>query len=764
MVPSVRALGASLGLLLALSGRAWARPPLPATVTAGQDETCDTLLKRFHWRVSAEELHRLNPLLGKHAGHAIAEGTVLRLRESTDPVAKILAAQEPAETKGPGKVPWRTARPGGSLVDGSKVATEAGGSAEIELKTGVVALGESAMLVTRALAPPKAAWPGGAELQQGRAIVTARSAVALDTPAAKLVIEPGETRVEVDAQGTTRVTVLRGRATATSEGEQRAVEAGTGVVIAEGSPPGTPHALPPPPAWLGATRVTRVALRDLLRAHEIAWTPVEGARRTLATIAGDARFERVLGVRALPGDTSRMRLDDLASGRYFVHLATVDADGLEGRPSDPFELVVVQVRSTRSRAVADGRVLVEVGGKTELSLADDARGLSVRLDGIETTLPTTLADGGIHRVEVRAEGASSDTFVVEVDELRLRLVPGREEVPAEGGTVDLVVRAVDGQGAEHALPTADVTYAGKKVAVSKRGDGTLSCTVAIEPTSARREVSIRAALPGDTSPRAELAIRQAGPLPPRRFEPVSGGLAQIQTGTPGTLSEPLSPFQDALLTIMAGYRSLPTVEVADYALRAAFAPTRRLALDLSVGGASAISPGGKGSGGTSSVGAGGVRVRVHDRDRTSIAVEGTAGASFGASAIEPAGQRFGGAGVLGWRSERTALQTAHGAEVLRRTDGVRAAGRSSVMGLYELRRGIGLSVFGAGLFGKGAHTNGPVAAMAGAGVHVSHAPTFGGLALGIYGQAGLGSAGKDEFGALSVRIALSIALDLERKQ
>src|SRR5690606_20985269 len=101
------------------------------------------------------------------------------------------------------------------------------------------------------------------------------------------------------------------------------VNDGFGTRVLPKKDPEPPRPLPPAPSWQeGPTSFVALGATGTLRG---AWTPVAEAARYRIELAEDARGAAVVQVVDLPETTRAFELREVPPGRYWVHVASVDA-------------------------------------------------------------------------------------------------------------------------------------------------------------------------------------------------------------------------------------------------------------------------------------------------------------------------------------------------------------------------------------------------------------------------------------------------------
>lgn len=263
------------------------------------------------------------------------------------------------------------AKAGGSLVEGTLIATADDGFIALQLKDGTTFalppasnLQLSELRVQEYTGRPRTALT----LQKGRitSLVTPfslpKSQYKVQTPLAIAGVRGTLFRINFDGersfsevlQGTVNV-APEGRASAV---QSRNVHANYGAISTGKTQITTPTPLPAPPQLAASAELEqRLPLRFSLTQSEAAafrvgiFTDVQGLHQVAET----------RGARDNNGDTTQLRIADLADGDYYVHASAINQQGLEGspvvhklrlkaRPFPPFP----QTPGAKVRGAADG--------------------------------------------------------------------------------------------------------------------------------------------------------------------------------------------------------------------------------------------------------------------------------------------------------------------------------------------------------------------------------------------------------------------------
>lgn len=328
--------------------------------TVVEGDTCAAIAERFFGhRRRYDLIHAYNPGMGPPP-HDLAPGTVLRLPRRAQQAedladATVTAVERRVEARPrPVDETWIAARRGLELYRGGRVATQERSAAELTFRdTSVVQLREDTLVIifgpsatTSRRAGMEATLETGAlrarlgELRGGSEGNTLR----VTTASGEATLAGGSAVVGVDASGTSRLSNHSSRASLRgARGGPVAVPPSTGSLVRPGERPTRPRPLPTAPRWTaGATRFLGVTGRggDV----EATWEPVPGASRYRVEIARQPDGRDVVFATEVPSEVRVFSARRLPAGRYFARLATLDAELFESVPSDALALEVVEAR------------------------------------------------------------------------------------------------------------------------------------------------------------------------------------------------------------------------------------------------------------------------------------------------------------------------------------------------------------------------------------------------------------------------------------
>ncbi len=363
-----------LSILFPLSAPA-APELMPYTVQAG--DTCPKIAKTIYGDARRIDLIHQNNSLGPPPHH-LRPGQVLRLppaaHRDAAPDAVLTFVRNQVEAYTPDLHPGHKNDP---LLRGHKVSTLNASSAEItfgdetQLQLGerslVVILGSGSGEVTRHATAEDTTLLRGtlrahlAELAGG----PPKAPVALQTPAGKVKLGPGEAQVHVDERRSTRVAVYRGNSRLHAAGKEITVAAGFGSRADEGKPPMPPHALPPAPSWTQAPPAL-VLLSGEPRTVSAEYAPGGAAAGYHQQVAKDERFNDLVLDLRVDGATTHLDLKAPDQGTYFARVSAIDNDQFEGTAGPVAKLLVSRLAMRPAEPKRRAAVTVPVGVICEL--------------------------------------------------------------------------------------------------------------------------------------------------------------------------------------------------------------------------------------------------------------------------------------------------------------------------------------------------------------------------------------------------------------
>lgn len=369
---------------VSMTTSAWGQvtPPAPDIIEVRvlRGDTCSAIARRLYRNSARTDLiHQNNPWMGPPP-HRLREGTVLRVPRTIPitaaPDATLTGTHNQVEIYAPDP---RRPRGNDPLFRGMRVNTLERSSAEVTFadetqlrlaeQTLVVILGETNTRVRRLATAQDTTLERG-ELVAFLGALAGRRPVPVRTEAARVLLGQGEARVGVDPERRTTVAVYRGRSQVTAPQQVVPVSAGYGLRAERGRPIPRPRPLPLAPVWVRApqtlvlTQGTTATLTGEYGAGvATAPTTPPATAQWHVQVARDERFLETIVDERAPVERVRLEARDAAAGEYFVRVAAIDAENLEG-PAGPVARVrVVPValeasdRPRASRAAPGGRVL-----------------------------------------------------------------------------------------------------------------------------------------------------------------------------------------------------------------------------------------------------------------------------------------------------------------------------------------------------------------------------------------------------------------------
>jgi len=236
---------------------------------------------------------------------------------------------------------WRLLALHDPVIQGSRVRTGPDGSAELSFEdSSSLLLRPNTELTVTTLRSEQAGFIKRFFLDIGRIV---SKAVKRENVSSRLEIETATavagtrgTRfgLTVLEDRTTRAEVQEGAIGVSAMGKEVEVREGEGTVVKQGMQPAAPSRLLPRPAPADLKQSYSAMPITIGLAH------VEGARQHRAALSRDREGRDVAAEQVLaPGEA--FQATDLQDGTYYLHLRSIDEQGLEGLESDP---TVLQVR------------------------------------------------------------------------------------------------------------------------------------------------------------------------------------------------------------------------------------------------------------------------------------------------------------------------------------------------------------------------------------------------------------------------------------
>lgn len=330
-------------------------------------DTCIGIARRVYGQRNAYKLiHEHNRDLGP-LPHRLKPGQILRLprpgsgERGAD--AHLTGKNGPVRFREPAREAWDAATEGMELFRAWRVNARKRAFAELTFRdasklymrqnTIVIIYGASSRRARRVATE--------AQLEHGTlrtrlAELDGAPRLRVKTPSSESELGAGSALVSVDDAGMSRIANHRGDAVAVRSRDEEAaakrkrkrrrrrkvdVAVGMGTRVERGKEPEAPRPLPAAPAWsAGDGRfVGWSGVGGTIRA---AWSPVDKAVSYRLEIAKDPDAASVIG--AVTASATGFEAHGLPAGTYYVRIASIDGDGLEGAPSEPLELQVVELK------------------------------------------------------------------------------------------------------------------------------------------------------------------------------------------------------------------------------------------------------------------------------------------------------------------------------------------------------------------------------------------------------------------------------------
>lgn len=495
------ALAIALALVAAAPAPAFAERTRDYVVKAG--DTCMAIATReLGGQVHLDAMHRLNPQLGPPP-HNLVAGQVLKLPViEVAPDAELAAPRGRVEVRRAGSAEWTTGAEGEDLFRTWRVGTRERSTATVKFAdSSTIDMREDTVVVI--FGPSAAQQPmlrtsveRGA-LRSRLAALDGKPRLSVDTPAGTAQLVEGSAVVDVDAAGETRLSNHTGKPATLANARGRvAVTANYGSSVKRDKPPTPPRPLPAAPAWV----------RNIVAPGELAliwrgdpptlrgeWSPVAEAVKYRIEIAraetpatAEARLE-------VPAAVTKLEAANLPAAEYVVTVASVDAGGFEGRPSEPLRVQVIEL--DRPEAVTGATFTPPPGLVCRAGRDAPAAG--------DPPTPVVLVRDDGDRGHITCTSAAGTTT------LELALPPPVLTAPPP-------VRPKRGEPTSVDIATSGVAPAA--VQVTGRGVEVL----AVEPAAGAVRVTLRAAapgalslaLPGEAAPALVIPVDVAADAPP----------------------------------------------------------------------------------------------------------------------------------------------------------------------------------------------------------------------------------------------------------
>ncbi len=292
--------------------------------------------------------------------------------------------------------------------------------------------------------------------------------------------------------GSAIVSVFDGQATVRAQGDAVEVAGGQGTVVKKGRPPERARPLPEAPTWAQAGPALVVVVAGHTGTWEAAWKPAARAASYRVELARDETFKQLLYDAEVGAGVNRLRLAELAPGRYAVRIATRDLDKLESVPGEVRALEVVALLPARALSRADDGVIEGVGfARLEVPEAARARMQTRVGDGParQASEPISLGPGTHElRFEERESGAEA-RLTVRVLEVAARIEVEGEPIARDAEAI-VRLQVSDARGREAHLPgIALETSRGEVLPLTREGGGYVA---RVGPAAPGERVAVRA--------------------------------------------------------------------------------------------------------------------------------------------------------------------------------------------------------------------------------------------------------------------------------
>jgi len=174
-------------------------------------------------------------------------------------------------------------------------------------------------------------------LETGRVINKLKQATGSDsrleitTPSAIASVRGTEFRVSVDQEAATRAEVLEGTVNVSGQDKTLAITQGEGTYVAKGAPPIAPQKLLPPPRLKDYQPIYKeLPLR-------LQFEAMPGLSAIRAMLTKDQAGREILEEKVVPFKDP-LEFGNLPDGTYYLHAQGLDASGIEGFQSPPYEI------------------------------------------------------------------------------------------------------------------------------------------------------------------------------------------------------------------------------------------------------------------------------------------------------------------------------------------------------------------------------------------------------------------------------------------
>ncbi|MBX3274346.1 MAG: FecR domain-containing protein [Sandaracinaceae bacterium] len=423
-----RAPSLAFALALVLPASLAAQPEL-VEITVREGDTCRSIAARVYGDADAYSLlHRHNPELGPMP-HRLVPGTVLRV-PPPEAAARVALVHRRVERRPPDAAAFAEARAGHPLPRGSQLRTHDGASATIRFadreevqvreRTLVIVWGGERRLTQRPVT--RAELESGA-LRSRLDELAGRRPLEVETPSARASLD-GEAVVSVEPDGSSRV-ANHGRRAATVEagGARVTLPPGTGAVVARGERPSAPRRLLPAPRWRADRTGPVVGFVGRGATLSGGFEPVAGAARYRVEVARRPDGDDLVVALEVDGGEARFEAPGLPEGTVYVSVASVAADGLEGRRS-PWRAFGVRLARLVEPGGAAARIDADVPQVWPGTWLVAPRSMECALDGEPPSGIVTLRRSGQQTLTCADGAGGAALLTVEVAPVALRTPAG----------------------------------------------------------------------------------------------------------------------------------------------------------------------------------------------------------------------------------------------------------------------------------------------------------------------------------------------------
>ncbi|MBN2655142.1 MAG: FecR domain-containing protein [Nitrospirae bacterium] len=247
-----------------------------------------------------------------------------------------------AMVRAKGESDWRKLSVYEKLTEGSVIRTAgSGSSAELTYSDGTIVYIRPDTTVGIAASGKRGETITERRLivETGRIITKIKKALGTEsrfeihTPSAVAGVKGTEFRTSVDDQKTTRSEVFEGVVQLSAMNKNTLLSQGEGALVNKGEPP------------LNAVKLLSspkpVSLQSIFKSipFDISFEKIEGADKYFAVIASDMEFKFPLH-QAVIKPNEKLNVSGLKDGLYYMRSSSIDAQGLEGMESAPYEVKI----------------------------------------------------------------------------------------------------------------------------------------------------------------------------------------------------------------------------------------------------------------------------------------------------------------------------------------------------------------------------------------------------------------------------------------